>query len=91
MISYARPLASRLVGGRTRGSEGEGLPASSVPSAPPVWGSRVKFQPPHVTRHGCCFSPRPEPRPPNRLPWTPQLLTPSGSKAQGQGIRCARG
>lgn len=93
MILWARPW---LVIGRWAdggGPEGEGLPAARYPPPPPSLGLRVKFQPPHVTRYGRCFSPAPLSHgPPNRSsPWTPQPLTPSGSKAQGQSIRCDRG
>lgn len=92
MIAYARPW---LVIGRWADGAGPRVRASPQLGTlrPPSLGLRVKFQPPHVTRHGRCFSPAPLNRgPPNRSsPWTPQLLTPSGSKAQGQGIRCARG
>lgn len=92
MILWARPWL--LIGRRADGGgpEGEGLPAARYPP-PPGLGLRVKFQPPHVTRHGCCFRPAPLSRgPPNRSsPWTPQPLTPNGSKAQGQGRRLARG
>ena len=84
MILWARPwlvIGRRAAGG---GPEGEVLPAARYPP-PPGLGLRVKFQPPHVTRHGRCFRPAPLSRgPPNRSsPWTP--ATPDAERLQGSG------
>lgn len=57
MIAYAPP---RLVIGRWADGwpEGEGLPVARYPP-PPQSGAPGKVSPPHVTRHGRCFSPAP--------------------------------
>lgn len=59
---------------------------------PSSLGLRVKFQPPHVTRHGRCLRPAPLSRgPPDGSSLGPPPLTPSSTKAQGLGRSRARG
>lgn len=56
------PLAGdRSVGGRRRAWGGRGPPLllCTLRAPPPSLGLRVKFQPPHVTRHGRCLRPAP--------------------------------
>lgn len=73
------------------GAEGEGLPRLRT-LRPPSLGLRVKFQPPHVTRHGRCLRPALLSSAPGRLLCRdPAALTPSCPEAQGQGRRRARG
>lgn len=72
---WARPwlVIGQWAGGGGPGG-GEGLPSCFVPSAPPPsLGLRVKFQPPHVTRHGRCLRPAPLSRgpPDGSSPGTP--------------------
>lgn len=59
---------------------------------PSSLGLRVKFQPPHVTRHGRCLRPAPLSRgPPDGSSLGPPPLKPSSTKAQGLGRSRARG
>lgn len=52
---------------------------------PPSLGLRVKFQPPHVTRHGRCFRPAPLSRGPPQLVVSLDPATPDAERLQGAG------
>lgn len=77
------PLAGDwLVGGRG-GPQGEGLPQLRT-LRPPSLGLGVKFQPPHVTRHGRCLRPAPLSRGPQTAP-LPGSRSPDAEQYRGAG------